>query len=307
MKNSFDKTFLLTGSSGFLGAYISAYLKKSGYEVFGIGRKNAEIIADLRVEIPDVLSEIDYVVHAAGKAHIVPKNEDERHDFYRVNHIGTLNLIEALKKNGSNVKSFIFISTVAVYGLNEGELIDEYSPLLATAPYGQSKILAEQEIISFCNANNINYCILRLPLIAGKNPPGNLGSMIKAINQGWYFSIGNANARKSIVLAEDIASFIPNLLDKKGIYNLTDGYHPSFGELENAIAENLHKRNPLKIPQAVAALLAKAGDIAGNKSPFNTSKLKKIQSTLTFSDQKAKKELNWEPHSVIDYYSNHKT
>lgn len=297
MKN---KTVLLTGSSGFLGKYIQTYLSKAGLTVITLGRNTCDIGCDLAIEVPELPANIDYVVHAAGKAHSVPKTIEEGEVFYEVNYKGTVHLLKALKASKSLVKSIIFISSVAVYGCFEGSLIDEKFSLNAKDPYGKSKILAEQSIETYGLEEEIYTCILRLPLIAGHIAPGNLGSMIKAIKKGWYLSIGKADVKKSVVLAEDVAEIIPNLFEMKGIYNLTDGCHPTFSELENSIATSLGKRNPLKIPQTLANLMAKTGDFVGKKSPINTLKLQKIQSELTFSDLKAKTEIGWNPKKVVD-------
>jgi len=301
--NSLNKSIILTGSSGFLGAYIKSELEKQDFNIITLGRKDCDIDFDLSKGIPNIPKGIDFVIHAAGKAHSLPKTEKEKALFFQTNYNGTLNLLDGIKHSGSEIKSIIFISSVSVYGINEGENIDESYPLLATDPYGKSKIMAEAAITQYCKTDSINNSILRLPLIAGKNPPGNLGAMIRALKKGMYLSIGNAEAKKSMVLAEDVASLIPELFNKSGIYNLTDGYHPSFKELETSISFHLNKRNPLKINQSLANLMAKTGNLLGKKSPFNTKKLKKIQSTLTFSDEKARKELGWKPHSVIDYYN----
>ena len=301
--NSLNKSILLTGSSGFLGTYIKSELEKQDFNIITLGRKNSNIEFDLSKGIPNIPKGIDFVIHAAGKAHSLPKTEKEKALFYETNYNGTLNLLDGIKHSGTEIKSIIFISSVSVYGLNEGETIDESYPLLATDPYGKSKIMAEEAITQYCKTNPINCSILRLPLIAGKNPPGNLGAMIRALKKGMYLSIGNAEAKKSMVLAEDVASLIPELFNKSGIYNLTDGYHPSFKELETSISFHLNKRKPLKINQSLANLMAKTGNLLGKKSPFNTKKLKKIQSTLTFSDEKARKELGWNPKSVIDFHT----
>lgn len=269
-------------------------------EFITLGRTNSDIICDLSKNIPELPENIKIVIHAAGKAHIVPKTESEAKEFNDINFIGTQKLISAIERKKILPENFIFISSVAVYGLSIGNNITEETPLNAVDPYGKSKIQAEKYIIDFCNKKNIKYCILRLPLIAGKNAPGNLGAMIRSIKNGWYFSVGKANNKKSMVMAEDVAAFIPSLLKKTGIYNLTDGYNPTFEEIEKGLAAVLKKRNPLKIPQNMATFLAKIGDVFGKNSPFNTYKLKKMQSTLTFSDKKAREELGWQPMKVID-------
>ncbi|MEB0262960.1 MULTISPECIES: NAD-dependent epimerase/dehydratase family protein [unclassified Mucilaginibacter] len=293
---------LLTGGHGFLGNEIYKYLKTDcDISVLTLGRSvNNDIIADVSSSSLSLPSDINIVVHVAGKAHSIPKTPTEIQEFVDVNFQGTKNLCEALQNRAKALKSFIFISTVAVYGLNSGKLITEDSPLNGNTPYAQSKIMAEEFLRNWASRNGVILGILRLPLIAGPNPPGNLGAMINGIKKGKYLSIGKANARKSIVWAEDIAKIISVIANKGGIYNLTDGYHPSFNELEKAISTALKKPYPPKISLFLARFIARLGDLIGSKSPINSSKLSKVLSTLTFSDNKAREELGWNPTTVTD-------
>lgn len=289
---------LLTGASGFVGKEI---LNKAGtnIEIITLGRtQEAQICCDLSMQIP-LIPSIDIVIHAAGKAHLVPKNELEREAFFKVNVQGTRNLLLALTGN-KTVTTFVYLSSVAVYGLIEGKAINEQAPLLARDSYGQSKIAAEKLVADWCLANNVKYYILRLPLIAGKNAPGNLGAMVKGIGKGMYFSIGTAAAKKSILLASDLAIFLFSINGPSGIYNLTDGNHPGFAALENYIAAFYKKKKPFSIPTIFATILALAGDIIGRRAPFDSSKLKKIKSTLTFDDSKARRELQWKSTPVLE-------
>ena len=290
-------TILLTGATGFLGKEIQTAFKNSA-KIITLGRsEDAMVHCDLSSQIP-VLPNIEMVIHAAGKAHIVPKTQAERLDFGKVNVQGTSNLLRGLENN-SSLKKIVFISSVAVYGLFEGKNISEDAPLLASDAYGKSKIAAEKLILNWCVAHKIQYYILRLPLIAGKNAPGNLGAMVNGIKKGKYLSIGKGAAVKSIVLACDVAQFIKSIQGESGIYNLSDGYNPSFNELENKIAKFYNKKNPVSLPITVVKLLGIAGDIIGAKFPINSNKIKKITSDLTFDDSKAKVTLNWNPNEVL--------
>jgi nucleoside-diphosphate-sugar epimerase len=295
---------LITGASGFLGKILCFELNKMGYGLLTLGRKDTDTIhADItnsKFHLPAELTDIDIVIHAAGKAHSVPKTEQEARVFFDVNLEGTKNLCHALSSLPKPPKAFIFISTVAVYGVDSGELIPEDHPLNGTTPYARSKIIAEAWLQNWAKGNDILLSVLRLPLVAGSQPPGNLGAMLKGISSGRYASIGKADARKSIVWAEDIAHIVPQLAIKCGIYNLTDGYHPTFRELEHCIALSLGKKDPPRIPMSFAKGIAFLGDILGRRSPINSEKLEKITSTLTFDDAKAKKLLNWQPNKVLD-------
>ena len=126
--------------------------------------------------------------------------------------------------------------------------------------------------------------------------------MINAIKKGYYLNIAGGKARKSMVLAEDVAKIILKASEIGGIYNLTDGYHPNFFELSNAIAKQIDKSNPFNLSFFIAKTIALFGDIVGDKFPLNSSKLKKINSDLTFDDAKARKVLGWKPNKVLNYY-----
>lgn len=290
---------LATGANGFLGRSITATIG-SFLNIKTIGRKDADIVIDLAKGQPLINEWYNLVIHAAGKAHSVPKSEAESEEFFSVNVTGTQNLLRGLENAPQLPKYFVFISTVAVYGMETGHLITEDVPLLAEDPYGKSKIVAEKIIEEWCVKNNVICTILRLPLLAGPNPPGNLGAMIKGIQKGYYFNIAGGKAKKSMVLADDVARIIPIVSKIGGTYNLTDRCHPSFYRLSDQIAKQLHRSRPASIPLFAAKLMAKAGDLMGSKAPINSRKLNKIISDLTFDDNKAVDALGWNPTPVLE-------
>lgn len=295
------RKLLFTGASGFLGYNIRPILEKS-YVVHTIGLTDDDDIKfNLAKEVPPINTHYDVVLHAAGKAHVVPKTEAEKQVFYDVNYQGTVNLCKALE-NAGIPKALIFISTVAVYGCEFGELIDEYRPLKGKSPYAKSKIMAEEYLTKWCLDHQVRLGILRPSLLAGKNAPGNLGAMVKGIKKGYYMNIAGGKVVKSILMAEDIARLIPLLEEKGGVYNVCDTRQPSFGEISMSVAKQLGKGKPLDIPYWMAWCIAKVGDLLGSKAPINSYKLEKMTKSLTFSNAKARQELGWEPLDVLTNY-----
>jgi len=290
---------ILTGASGFLGQHIADYFANE--EVIKLGRQQGDIIVQLDSEVP-VLPPADLVIHAAGKAHHVPRTAAESEEFYKVNVKGTENLLRGVENSGTLPKSFIFISSIAVYGLDTGTSVNEDSPLMAKEPYGHSKILAEALIEEWCNKHGIPYTILRLPLLAGSNAPGNLKAMIKGIKRGYYFNFAKGRARKSMLMASSIPSILLPSLEAPGIYNLTDGYHPSFSELSTQIAMQLGTRPPGYIPGYLAQPIAMVGNLLGKRFPLNKKNYKKMINDLTFDDSKARSAFGWNPTKVIDEF-----
>lgn len=292
---------LITGGTGFLGSNIVPELREK-YDVTLCGiTPEDDIRVNLAREIPSLSDKYDVVFHAAGKAHVVPRTQEEIQSFYDINLQGTKNLCAALEKSGIP-KSLIFVSTVAVYGCEEGDNIDESHPLNGTTPYALSKIQAEQFLTGWCRKNNVILSIIRPSLIAGPNPPGNLGAMIAGIRTGRYLSIGGGKARKSILMVNDIPGLIDLLKDKGGVYNVCDDSQPSFRELEKSISSQMGGRKVINIPYGVAYICAKIGDLLGAKAPINSLKLAKITKSLTFSNQKVKEELGWQPTNVVSAF-----
>ncbi len=292
---------LFTGGTGFLGHNARPILDKM-YKVTTCGiTPDDEIKANLAKEVPELTERYDVVLHACGKAHIIPKTEEEKQAFYDVNYQGTVNLCRALENVGVP-KALIFISTVAVYGCEYGDLITEEHPLEGDSPYAESKIMAEKYLTEWCAKNGVVLSVLRPSLLAGKNAPGNLGAMVNGIKKGYYMNIAGGKVIKSILMAEDIARLVPLLEEKGGTYNVCDTRQPSFGEISMSVAKQLGKGKPISIPYWIAWCMAKVGDLLGSKAPINSYKLEKMTKSLTFSNEKARRELNWEPLDVLDNY-----
>jgi nucleoside-diphosphate-sugar epimerase len=294
---------LLTGASGFLGRVIMSNLVEQKLQFVTIGRQSTnKIICDLSAEIPIIgFNNLEVVIHAAGLAHSAPRKKKDSNFFHSVNVIGTSNLLRGLKNIGIP-KKFVFFSSVAVYGMTEGENINESTELKATNPYGQSKIEAEKLIFNWCKENNVCLTIFRLPLVVGVNAPGNLGAMINGIKKGYYFNIAGGSAKKSMVLASDVAKYLLKASEIGGIYNLTDGYHPSFFELSENISRQLGKSRSKNLPFWLAKGLARTGDLFGYKAPLNTAKLYQITSDLTFDDSKSREAFGWDPTPVLERF-----
>ena len=289
--------YLITGANGFLGRALTAEL--SSYET--LSRTNADYCVDLATTVPQLTTPPEMVIHAAGKAHAVPKTPQETQAFFDVNLTGTKNLVAGLERLPNLPRAFVFISTVAVYGLEEGVSIAETAPLKGATPYADSKRQAEDFLEAWGRANGVEVSILRLPLLIGRNPPGNLRAMIQGISRGRYLRIGKGEARKSVLLAADIASILPALSRKGGTYNLTDGHHPRFADIEAHICQQLGKSLPASIPLSLAKLLGHIGDKVAS-FPVNSGTIRKITSDLTFDDTKARRELGWRPRTALNHF-----
>ncbi|HBN06254.1 MAG TPA: UDP-galactose-4-epimerase [Bacteroidales bacterium] len=295
------ESLLFTGASGFLGLNTLPILNHN-YQVDTLGISNINTYQiDIAKQIPILKKKYDVVLHAAGKAHVVPKTEAEIKSFYDINVQGTKNLCRALEITGYP-KALVFVSTVAVYGCEKGLLVSEDQLLNGITPYADSKKQAEKFLCDWCTKNRVILTILRPSLLAGINPPGNLGAMIKGIQADRYLSVAEGRAQKSVAMASDIAALIPICENKGGIFNLCDSHNPTFHELELLVSKQLGKRNPISIPYWLALFLAQVGNLFGKNAPINSLKLSKITTTLTFSNKKIIDELGFIPSDVLSNF-----
>jgi len=135
---------------------------------------------------------------------------------------------------------------------------------------------------------------LRLPLVLGPNPPGNLGRLLKSISSGSHICLQGNQAQKSVVFASDVASFISQWLSQpqriSGTINLGNKTAPTFNWIENAIAESgdhsFHFRVPIK-------LLWLAVNWMRAKLNISIPLVGKLFYPLTFSDQLAREKFGY--------------
>ncbi|WP_339461806.1 UDP-glucose 4-epimerase GalE, partial [Nodularia spumigena] len=116
------------------------------------------------------------VLHFAASLN-VPESVSRPLDYYANNTCNTLNLLRCCHKMG--VKQIIFSSTAAVYGQPEKIPVTEYTPTQPINPYGRSKLACEWLIRDYAQASDLRYVILRYFNVAGAEPGGRLGQMLR--------------------------------------------------------------------------------------------------------------------------------
>jgi nucleoside-diphosphate-sugar epimerase len=140
---------LITGLRGFTGYYMARELAAAGYRVFGTvmpGEQGGPDIftVDLcdRAAVASVVEEVqpDVVAHLAGIAFVAHVNAEQ---IYRVNVVGTRNLLEALADARHKASSVLLASSANIYGNAEVPVIDEGVPAAPANDYAVSKLAME--------------------------------------------------------------------------------------------------------------------------------------------------------------------
>ncbi|TGP43119.1 NAD-dependent epimerase/dehydratase family protein [bacterium M00.F.Ca.ET.228.01.1.1] len=141
---------LVTGAGGFTGRYLVDNLRERGHTVIETfaGRDEEETPTRLRLDITSpencrrVIETVrpDYIVHLAAISFV---GHDDPLDFYRVNVLGTLNLLEACAATGHTPRKALIASSANVYGNVTSDAIDESFPLTPVNHYAASKAAME--------------------------------------------------------------------------------------------------------------------------------------------------------------------
>lgn len=143
-----SKRVLVTGSEGFTGRYLVEELQRTGYEVIGLGSHTSTEPGYFQADLtdPDGLrtalakAQPDVVIHLAALAYV---GHGDANAFYRVNLMGTRNLLEAIADSGKAPESLLLASSANVYGNQaEGELSELTNPAPAN-DYAVSKLAME--------------------------------------------------------------------------------------------------------------------------------------------------------------------
>jgi dihydroflavonol-4-reductase len=299
-------TVLVTGGTGFLGAYIIQQLIQKGYTVKATKRSNSvmpffieqNIIQQVQWVNTDVLDvvgiemamqNVQAVIHAAA---IVSFNSKDAARMEQVNVEGTANLVNIAIDN--NVKRFVHISSVAALGRTaNGETVTdekEWKDSKINTAYAISKRKAALEVWRGIG-EGLPAVILNPSTIIGYGNWNNSSCAIfkNVYNQFPYYT----NGVNGFVAVQDVANAAILLMETNitGEQFIINGDNWSFKKLLDTIATGLHKKKPDRHASAfmsqVAWRLEALKALFNNSKPLLTKETARIASSKTFfSNQK---------------------
>ena len=175
---------LVTGGAGYIGSIIAQQLLEAGHEVVvldNLSRGHRAAVPDgaqlLEVDLLDepatraaLADGFDGVMHFAALA-LVAESVAHPERYHRGNHVGAINLLDAMRDAG--VRRLVFSSTCAVYGEPESVPMREDIPAAPVNAYGNSKLAIDRMIADECRAHGLAAASLRYFNVAGAH--GDLG------------------------------------------------------------------------------------------------------------------------------------
>jgi len=279
------ETCLLSGASGFVGLNLQTYLAKD----FVILPLSVRFKKNQTIDV-----NADHMIHAAGKAHDLKKTLNPA-DYYEANFELTQQVFDAFL--GSNAKTFIFISSVKAVADKVTGLLTEESVAHPITPYGRSKKMAEDYILSHSIPKGKQVYILRPCMIHGKGNKGNLNLLYKIVSTGFPWPLGSFENRRSFLSIEDLCFVIKELLYRRevpsGIYTIADNDAISTNELIQMMGNSINKKVGIwKIPTSYINKIARLGDFLS--LPLNSERLDKLTDSYLVDNAKIKQALSKE-------------
>lgn len=284
----------VVGGSGFVGTRL---IDAMGAEACRNIDKQSSSMFNAITTIQNVLSPGLADVLPSGISCVVLLAAEHRDDvspvslYYDVNVQGTRNVLDAMDQKG--IKSIVFTSSVAVYGLNK-ENPDEEHPADPFNHYGKSKWQAEEVLREwyYKEPEKRSLSIIRPTVIFGEANRGNVYNLLHQIVSGRFLMVGNGENRKSMAYVENVVAFIQHLVaqDHPGyrVFNYVDKPDFTMNELVRDVRSQLGRQSRLvRIPEWLGMLGGYGFDalakMSGKTFPVSSIRVQKFCATTQFS------------------------
>jgi nucleoside-diphosphate-sugar epimerase len=289
---------LLTGGSGFIGGHFHRVLNHDTIVNLDLNippfpHDATFVQGDIRkredIERAIAGKNVDAIISLAAKHHDFGVGHDE---YFDTNEEGTKVICDVAARH--QINDIIFFSSVAVYGLQEVISTEETTPR-PESPYGKSKLAGEAVLRHWQQENQKRRVIIIRPTVVyGENNVANMYNLIRQIDSGFYFHIGDGKNIKSVAYVENVVQatlYLKNRLNSGvHIYNYADEPQLTSRKISNVIAANLRKKIRVSLPLSVALLLGLPFDllikITGKNLPISTSRIRKLNTQTLHSAKK---------------------
>ena len=194
---------LITGKDSYIGTSFEKWVEQ-------YGKTYIVDIIDVRDDSWKQQSFLGYdaILHVAGIAHIKETHENSQL-YYKVNRDLTVDLAAKAKQDG--VKQFVFLSSMSVYGIEQGVITKNTVPTPKTS-YGKSKLAAEQKLHELA-ADTFKISTLRPPMVYGRECKGNYTHLDKLTSNIPVFP--KVQNKRSMIHIDVLSEFIKVIIDNQ--------------------------------------------------------------------------------------------
>ena len=301
---------LITGVHGFVGSNLVVALK-GHHSLYGLDivapEKEGVVKTFAWKDIETTsfpmqfLPKFDAIIHLAGKAHDT-KNQSASQVYFDINTGLTQKIFDFFLE--SSAKKFIFFSSVkAAADSVVGDMLTEDVIPTPVGPYGESKIAAEEYILSKLRSEHgelkvamqrdKQVYILRPCMIHGPGNKGNLNLLYNVVKKGIPWPLGDFENKRSFTSIDNLCYVVEGLLTKdvaSGIYHMGDDEALSTNELIALMCEAMGKVPHIwKMNRKMMEGCAGLGTLL--HLPLNTERLRKLTENYVVSNEKIKSAL----------------
>jgi len=285
--NTTKVKLLITGYNGFVGTNLTKFFSK--HHLIGIDlTASSSVNQHFNWSDLDSIEDIDAIIHLAGKAHDT-RNIEKTEDYFRINLGLTKKIYDYFIK--SDAKRFIFFSSVkAIADTVKGDVLTEEDSPSPLTPYGQSKLAAENYILSKSIPSSKRIYILRPCMIHGPGNKGNLNLLYNIVQMRLPWPLGAYENLRSFTSIDNLMFIIQRIIETDvfgGIYQVADDDPLSNNELIKLMANSLERKSRIwRIPKGIIRTATKVGDII--HTPLNNERLRKLTESYIVSNSKLK-------------------
>ncbi|MEN9876287.1 MAG: hypothetical protein RLZZ529_1284 [Bacteroidota bacterium] len=277
----------ITGVTGFVGSNLFENLLEHNCEPKALNLRKPNWKSEIETEAKAI-------IHLAGKAHDT-NNTSNPKDYFDINTKLTQELFDVFLE--SNCRDFIFFSSVKAVTDQTKSIVTEEMEANPKTNYGQSKLHAEQYILSKSLPQRKRVFIIRPSMIHGPGNRGNLNLLYQLVSKGFPWPLGAFQNQRSFCSIDNVCYVIQQILEREdipsGIYNLADDEALSTNELIQIIADTtLQKARILSVSKKIIYTISRLGDILS--LPLNTERLDKLTENFVVSNTKIKTALGIE-------------
>jgi GDP-4-dehydro-6-deoxy-D-mannose reductase len=237
---------LITGGRGFVGTWLSAYLRAEGDQVVSIDQE-VEITDAAAVREAVIAVGPDALYHLAALTH-VGRSWADPGEVFRVNALGTLNVLEAARAC-ARAPRVLITSSAEVYGSVTAEELPvrEEAPLAPVTPYGASKVATEFLAIQAHLGHGLPVIRVRPFNHVGPGQssgfvvPSFASHIVEARSSGAKsIPVGNLAARRDLTDVRDVVRAYRLLIEQGApgeVYNVCSGHDVSIEEVARMLLE----------------------------------------------------------------------